>query len=145
MNHFSGEDLVFYQEDDKIMSGGYLIDSILLKQGVSPMTTLNYSGGSDSSSNKVSNIFENLAVPAGLLYTYKKGGSINQYVNTSPFKKPNHKEDIVLSDDIHDELYKQIEMNLNKNNSDKNAKSKAKTKRNIKIKKINKHSKKIIR
>ena len=55
MSYFSPNDLVFYKENDQIMSGGYLIDSILLKQGISPMTTYNQTGGING--DKVSNIF----------------------------------------------------------------------------------------
>ena len=109
MNHFSANDLVFYKEDDRIMSGGYLIDSILLKQGISPMTTYNQTGGLNG--DKVSNIFENLAVPAGLLYTYKKGNGIyEEYQINKVFAKENK----VLPDEIHDELFKQIEIDLDK-------------------------------
>lgn len=137
MSHFSGHDLVFYQEDGKIMSGGYLIDSILLKQGISPMTTLNQSGGINTN-NKVSNIFENLAVPAGLMYTYKKGSSIDdnsQKGGLNQNKNTNKNTNIDLSDEIHDELFKHIEVNLNKRNTNKKTK-KQKGKSNKQSKKI---------
>jgi hypothetical protein len=112
MNYFSGEDLIFYKDvnSGKIMSGGYSIDSILLKDGISPMTTLNQDidiikGGSNQ---KVSNIFENLAVPAGLFYYEQKGGKDDNqpiyYQNTS-----------CISEDLHDKLFKLVELNsLNK-------------------------------
>lgn len=134
MSHFSGDDLVFYKEDDKIMSGGYLIDSILLKQGLSPMTTLNKSGGSNSNNNKVSNIFENLAVPAGLMYTYKKGSVIDNF--DSDYQKGGAylKKNIYLEDEIHDELLKHIEVNSNKQNTNKKSKKQ--------MKRSNKQSKK---
>lgn len=112
MNHFSGEDLIFYKDvnSGKIMSGGYTIDSILLKEGLSPMSTLNHDfdiikGGSNQ---KVSNIFENLAVPAGLFYYEQKGGKDDNnpihYQNAS-----------CVSEDLHDKLFKLVEINsLNK-------------------------------
>jgi len=140
MSHFSGDDLVFYKEDDKIMSGGYLIDSILLKQGLSPMTTLNQSGGTNSTNNKVSNIFENLAVPAGLMYTYKKGSVINnsEYQEGGAYSKKN----IYLEDEIHDELLKHIEVNTNKQNANKqNTNTNKKSKKQMK--KSKKQSKKM--
>ena len=124
----SPQDLVFYQENGNIMSGGYLIDSILLKQGMAPMTTFNQSGGVHS--EKVSNIFENLAVPAGLVYTYKKGCPINEYVS-------NHTRqgDMTLSDDIHEQLFKQIEI------PDKSPKNKQTKRANKKANKITKKMK----
>ena len=120
MNYFSGEDLIFYKDvnSGKIMSGGYSIDSILLKDGISPMTTLNQDidfikGGSNQ---KVSNIFENLAVPAGLFYYEQKGGKDDNqpiyYQNTS-----------CLSEDLHDKLFKLVELN-NINKKTKTYKSK---------------------
>ena len=134
MSHFSANDLVFYKENDIIMSGGYLIDSVLLNQGISPMTTFNQHGG--VAGTKVSSIFENLAVPAGLLYTYKKGGSI---IIDKQFKEDNS-NDIVLSDDIHDQLFKQVDMSSS-NKKGINSKSKPKTKKIFK--KSKKHSKKL--
>ena len=105
MSYFSGEDLIFYKDPntDTIMSGGYSIQSILLKENFSPMQTLNIpndqNGGNND--NKVSNIFDNLAIPAGLFYSPQKGSgnnnNINEYSNAS-----------TLDDDIHDKLFKLI-------------------------------------
>lgn len=102
MSYFTGEDLVFYKENDQIMSGGYSIDSILLKEGIAPMTTLNtsLSGGRKE---KVSNLFENLAIPAGLLYIHQK----------PKFNEHDYEEicdHCVLSDDIHDQLFALVEL-----------------------------------
>jgi len=135
MSIFSPNDLVFYKENDTIMSGGYLIDSILLKKGISPMNTLNQYGGIgnyNSTNNSVSNIFENLAVPAGLLYTYSKGNIINQF--NDPENKHGGKktdESILLDDEIHDDFIKQIEVDFyknKKNNKTKYNKNKLKSK-----------------
>jgi hypothetical protein len=108
MNYFSSDDLVFYQDKQsgRIMSGGYNINSILLQKGVAPMTTLNSMKEDDNmlgGTKSVSNIFDNLAVPAGLYYNEQKqrGGFNNiQYSNAEP-----------LSEDIHDKLFKLVEVN----------------------------------
>uniref|UniRef100_A0A6C0E612 Uncharacterized protein n=1 Tax=viral metagenome TaxID=1070528 RepID=A0A6C0E612_9ZZZZ len=102
MSYFTGEDLVFYKENDQIMSGGYSIDSILLKQGIAPITTFNtpITGGRKE---QVSNLFENLAVPAGLLYIHHKP-SFNEH---NYDEVCNHD---VLSDDIHDQLFALVEL-----------------------------------
>ena len=108
MNFFSSDDLVFYQDKQsgKIMSGGYNINSILLQKGIAPMTTLNSIKEDDNiigGTKYVSEIFNNLAVPAGLYYNEQKqrgGSNIIQYSNSEP-----------LSEDIHDKLFKLIEVN----------------------------------
>jgi hypothetical protein len=138
MNHFSGEDLIFYKDvnSGNIMSGGYSINSILLKEGISPMSTLNHTteGMKGGNNEKVSNIFENLAVPAGLFYYDQKGGKDTNnpiyYQNTT-----------CMSEDLHDKLFKLVEINnLNKKtktykinklkNKEKNSKFSRKLKNN---------------
>ena len=98
----SNEDLTIYKIDGKIMSGGFSVNSILLNQGLSPtITTLNYDiqkGG------KMSNLFENLAVPS-FLYQKKKstsngGGEGSKVINV----------DEPLDNDIHDKLLKMVEV-----------------------------------
>ena len=109
MSHFTGEDLIFYKENNEgpIMSGGYLIDSIMLKNSIPPMTTYNYNhGGGSSDSDKVSSIFQHLAVPAGLFYTTERSPRMDacEFQSTEP-----------LSDDIHDRLFALVEITGKKN------------------------------
>jgi hypothetical protein len=109
---FQGNDLIFYKNGEgNIMSGGYDVESHMLRNGISPMRTLNLEqdGGKEKkgkNEEKVSNGFENLAVPAGLYYI------------TQPQSKTKHKEQhnydkehTPLSDDIFDKLYEMIEYN----------------------------------
>ena len=118
MSHFSGEDLIFYKDttNGQIMSGGYLIDSIMLKNGVSPMTTYHYKGGfKDKEDDNVSSIFDNLAVPAGLFYMNERTPISDScdYQSSEP-----------LSDDLHESLLALVEI------STKKIKSKGKTRKN---------------
>jgi len=93
MNNLSGDDLVYYKnENGRVMSGGFDINSILMKQGISPFSSLNsnelpvnQSGGSS-----VSNLFKSLAVPSGLLYLHEKKKSHKQlnYFQSGGKKKP---------------------------------------------------------
>jgi hypothetical protein len=109
MSTFFKDDLIFYKDGNgNIMSGGYSVESRMLEEGISPMRTLNLeqTGGKDKKETKVSNGFENLAVPAGLYYI------------TQPQTKNKHKEHhnydkehTPLSDDIFDKLYEMIEYN----------------------------------
>ena len=121
MTHFSGDDLIFYKENGKILSGGYSIDSILLKNNISPMTTLNTNqmGGGKN----VSSSFENLAVPAGLLYLHN-----SKTKNDNDFNNE-YQEHVPLNDDLHDKLFKLAEVNkIKKKKSIKNKKSIKETK-----------------
>ena len=114
---FKGEDLIFYKNNGKITSGGYDVESHMLKNGISPMRTLNLEQNEQDGGNlqkekkekkekKVSNGFENLAVPAGLYY-------ISQTQTKSKHKEQqiHDKEHTPLSDDIFDKLYEMIEYN----------------------------------
>ena len=61
------DDLVFNTDKNGVITaGGFSVNSCLLKSGVSPITTIN--NGSKKGGGSVSAIFNNLAVPAGLLY-----------------------------------------------------------------------------
>jgi len=124
----SANDLIFYKEGGNIMSGGYSINSIFLKNGVSPMQTVNFrkkgletntlessdssSDSSDSSKNNISSLFEDLAIPAGLFFNNAKLFPENKI----PFQE--YEEHTMLPDDIFDKLFKMVEYdpNLSKTN-----------------------------
>ena len=155
MSIFSGTDMIFYKEGQKIMSGGYSIDSILLKNGLPPMKTIQLStmqnGGGDGS---VATMFGgDLAVPAGLYYINQKSSNTNSDTYTIDNEdligdfngdfnggfnegKPKNMEDstnyehTMLEDDIHDKLFALVEIDR---------KRKKHTKRIVKISK--KHTK----
>ena len=117
------DDLLFYEEqrggNNIIMSGGYSVDSFLLKNGLSPMQTFGaleggqsggkQSEGKQSEGKQVSSIFENLAVPAGLFY-------INQKPTQDAYSKSKQKsmEHKMLPDNIFDEFIKMIEIDKHK-------------------------------
>ena len=149
MNYFTGEDLIFYKDSDtgNIMSGGYIVDSILLKEGIHPMKTLNsrksiddyekkhdlqFGGGnalSNVENNGVSSIFQNLAIPAGLFYHNQNGGINKDCINNNDLEN-NYHHGKPLSEDIHDKLYKLIEMTpTKKTKTQKNKTDKIKSKK----------------
>ena len=112
---FGHNDLLFYREqqggNDIIMSGGYSVDSYLLKEGLSPIQTLNSLEGKsqmEGGSKQVSSIFENLAVPAGLFFNNQKpiqdmyGGARKCMDHT------------MLPDNIFDEFMRMIEIDKTK-------------------------------
>ena len=137
----TANDLIFYKEGSNIMSGGYSINSIFLKNGVSPMQTVNFrrkglesnSLESDSEKDKnsskdgknekphssnISSLFEDLAIPAGLYFNNTKLFPENKI----PFEE--YKEHTMLPDDIFDKLFKMVEYepNLKANNKKKTKK-----------------------
>lgn len=102
---FLEDELIFYKENDQIKSGGYSVKSTLLNNNISPMTTMNslILGGGE----KVSDAFDNLAVPAGLFFINQK---VPKGKNDEKFEP--HK---VIPDDLYDKLFDLIKFD-NKNN-----------------------------
>ena len=114
----TADDFVLYKNAENMMSGGYKLNSIFLKNGVSPMQTVNFrkntletnsleSDSKDSKEakgkNNISSLFEDLAIPAGLFFNNAKLFSENKI----PFEP--YKEHTVLPDDIFDKLFKMVE------------------------------------
>jgi len=92
------DEMVYNKEDDKIMAGGYSVNSLLLNEGMPAV----YTGGKrhEKVSEKVSDRFKHLAIPAGLYLS-------TNYSNTSP--TPNKTDDSVVDDDLYEKLLKLAE------------------------------------
>jgi hypothetical protein len=123
---FSEDDLVLYSNGDGIYSGGYSVESILLKSGKAPMQTANISGGGDKNDEQISSLFSDLVVPLGL------------YCDESSdyFGCPKSYDHTILSDDIYDVLLKNVSATpkqapLTRKNNSSRAK---RTRKNIVIK-----------
>jgi hypothetical protein len=127
-------ELVFNTDNVKgIYSGGFNVNSIMMKTGLSPIMTLNTQNGG-SSANKVSDLFESLVIPNwALSYGANKiGGEYNDHSDDD--------SDDAIDDDLHDKLIglvKEHENMLNKQNKNKNTKK-------YKLKKSNKYNKKTV-
>ena len=90
---FESSDIVFNtNENGDVTAGGFSVNSCLLKSGLSPIATMN---GSSQKGGSVSGIFNNLAVPAGLLYM--------QQSLASSFPSDNGNE--TVSDALYDKLF----------------------------------------
>jgi hypothetical protein len=157
MSVINNNELIFYQKDGVIMSGGYSLKSQLLKHGISPMQTLNTLEQTQNSNNgkqKVSDIFSNLAVPVGLfllnktkdftldldldlnLNREKEKEDARLYASNKNMDKTMKSAHNVLSDDIYDKLFKMVQL-------DDTKKTKyTKTRRHIKAAKSGKQTKK---
>jgi hypothetical protein len=102
---FENDDFVFTERtnengDKEIFGGGYRVESMFLKEGLSPIITIN---NGKQMGGKVSSAFENLAVPAGLYYVNMK----------APKKeRSEHYEErsSIISDELMDKLYDLISL-----------------------------------
>jgi hypothetical protein len=102
IDYIGADELVFnVNKELGVYSGGFSVDSVMLKAGLSPIMTVNNSiqtGGTD----KVSDLFENLVIPNwALSYNNKIIGG--QYKETSEDSE-NEDEDDDIDDDLHDKL-----------------------------------------
>lgn len=87
------DDFVLVERNGQILSGGFHVNSILLKHKQSPMHTLNKGG----SSSNVSDLFKDLAVPAGIFYQANKTGGHKEETNK-----------VIEEEEIHDDLYDKL-------------------------------------
>ena len=110
---FDKQELIFNNENDRIMCDGFKINNILLNSNNPAFITFNSSKNNNNlPDNKVSSLFNDLAVPMGLLYIQEK------------MKNPLYKETTHSS--IDDSLYDKL-LTLAQR------KSKSKTRKRIKI------------
>ena len=130
IDNIGPNELVFnFNKDDQIYSGGFNVNSIMMKTGMSPIMTLNteQNGGG---TNKVSDLFKNLVVPSWTLsYPNMSGGA---YKDNE--KNYDSDTDSDIDDDLHDKL-----LNLVK---ESDSKLKRKNTKNIITKKQKLNSKK---
>jgi len=120
MNYLDANDLVFTNDDtDGIHTGGFSVNSIMLKNGISPIMTINddQKGGS----NLVSDMFNNLVVPNWSLSYNMSGGKYKD-------KDSDSEDDDVIDDDLHDKL-----LDLVKQHDVKSKQQKKRTTRRLKV------------
>jgi hypothetical protein len=100
---FGEDELVLYDDGEGIKSGGYLIDSDMLRRRAPAMYTMNGGGSGGSGGSSVSDIFADLVVPAGLYFNGGAGaGDKSDCAQCG--------EHTVLPDDIYDTLLKHAEV-----------------------------------
>lgn len=111
-NYIGPNELIF-NNGEGIHSGGFNINSIMMKKGLSPIMTLNSSTFSDGQNggangiNKVSDLFDNLVIPNwSLSYNYKNGGSFVERNNK-------YDEDDIIENDLHDKLLNLVKVHEN--------------------------------
>lgn len=101
IDYIGADELVFNANKELgVYSGGFSVDSVMLKAGLSPIMTINNSiqtGGAD----KVSDLFENLVIPNWALSYNNKivGGNISK-----GNVEDSEDSDDDIDDDLHDKL-----------------------------------------
>jgi hypothetical protein len=102
IDYIGADELVFnVNKELGVYSGGFSVDSVMMKAGLSPIMTINNSiqtGGTD----KVSDLFENLVIPNWALSYNNK--IIGGYVSKDNVDDDSEDEDDDIDDDLHDKL-----------------------------------------
>jgi hypothetical protein len=112
IGYINHEELVF-NSDNSIQSGGFSVSSIFMKSGISPIMTMNINTDNilqNGGSNKVSDLFQNLAVPNWAIMYKMTGGEY----------KDKNDDDSDIDDELHDkllDLVRENEDNMRKKNN----------------------------
>jgi hypothetical protein len=127
--NIDGDDLVFYTDEEKnIYSGGFNVNSIIMKAGLSPFSTLNkinnQTGVNNQTGGNVSDLFEGLVVPNWLLSQENKFNGGFNAKNKNSDSDDDDDDDDVITDDIHNNLLKLVTFNDNKNKHKKTKRNK---------------------
>lgn len=120
MSYLDANELIFNNDTENgIHTGGFSVNSIMMKEGISPIMTINNNNIQTGGTQKVSDLFNDLAVPNWALSYHNKmfGGEYKNIMNESD------DEDEVVDDDLHDklvELVKHHDIQQSKQNKKKN-------------------------
>jgi hypothetical protein len=123
MTTIGNNEFVFYKDTEgDIYSGGFQVNSLLMKQGFSPIMTLNRGdqmGGTNGmgSTNEmggtnVSDLFHNLVVPNwALAFPFKQSGGKSTIKKEEQYENSDKEEEEVLDEDIHSKLLGMLTVN----------------------------------
>jgi hypothetical protein len=105
MTTIGDDDFIFYTDKEgDIYSGGFQVNSLLMKQGISPFVTLNQESQIGGQTHQVSDLFNHLVVPSWTLaLPVTKGGTVS--------KKSEEEEEEIEREDIHNQLLSMILVN----------------------------------
>ena len=149
-NMFESKDMIFNnQSGGGIQSGGLSIKSIMMSKGISPIMSINTNKDPEQI-ERVSDLFENLVIPLGLINSNKNYGfnidyDDNKYIYDSDDDCDEDKESDI--DLLYDKLLKLVEPEQKEINNNEllflggKKKNKSKKNKEPKLSKINSHSK----
>jgi hypothetical protein len=108
INYIDANELVFNKDNDSgIYSGGFSVNSIMMKCGLSPIMTFNT--GQNGGSNNVSDLFNDLVIPNWAI-TYNNQNAGGNYKD----KEDDSDTDDDIDDDLHDKLLELVREHENK-------------------------------
>tara|TARA_B110000285_G_scaffold217117_1_gene265111 strand:+ start:723 stop:1145 length:423 start_codon:yes stop_codon:yes gene_type:complete len=119
--YIGAEELVYNTDGGGVQSGGFSVESIMMRAGMSPIKTMNTS----QSGGNVSDLFKNLVIPSWTLsYNNRIGGGKSKMDNFSD------DDDEAIDDELHDKLLGLVEQHNKKlkKQQDKKTKHQKKTK-----------------
>ncbi len=123
IGEIGANELVFNTDKEEgVFSGGFNVNSIMMKSGLSPIMTLNTQFGGRES-NKVSDLFQSLVIPNwALTYGNKVGGEYKDRIGEDS------DSDSDIDDELHDKLIGLVREHDNKlkqqNKNNKNKQTK---------------------
>jgi len=127
MSYIDGNDLVFYGGDDnQIYSGGFSVNSIMMKSGISPFTTINNVNGENvQNGGNVADLFKNLVVPSWLVSQNNNFSGGSRHMKNID---EDSSDEEIISDELYDKLLNLVTVD------DKEIKNKKKKTRRFKNK-----------
>jgi hypothetical protein len=138
--HIDSKELVFNKNND-IQSGGFSVTDIMNKAGISPIMTMNVNNDvqSGGTSDKVSDLFQHLAVPSWATMYNIHGGEYKRKGWKGDDKSDSDSDNSDIDDDLHDKLLELVREHENKLKSKpKKSKRNKKNEKNNTTKKIKK-------
>lgn len=109
MSNINANDLIYYSDNEgKIYSGGFSVNSIMIKEGLSPIMTLNNISKSNKNDNdnndNVSNLFSDLVIPSWTLYYPKNNSKCTANYSDNNDYYTDDDETGYISDDLYEKL-----------------------------------------
>lgn len=119
VDYIGAGELVYNTDGGGVQSGGFSVESIMMRAGMSPIKTMNKS----QSGGNVSDLFKNLVIPSWTL-------SYNNRIGGGKSKMDNFSDDEAIDDELHDKLLGLVEQHNKKlkKQQDKKTKHQKKTK-----------------
>lgn len=129
MSYLDANDLIFHNDiKNGIHTGGFSVNSIMMKEGISPIMTIN--NNQKGGTQLVSDLFNDMAVPNWALSYHNKmfGGEYKNIIDDSDEEDDNK----VVNDDLHDKLLDLVKQH---DTQEQNKQSKKKITRKLQSKK----------
>jgi hypothetical protein len=130
MSNIGANDLIYYSDNEgKIYSGGFSVNSIMIKEGLSPIMTLNNVSSTNQHDN-ISDLFSDLVIPSWTLHheNIKYNSHYNDISKNNLDYDSDGESDGYISDDLYEKLLGLVTVSEKELKGGKNNTRKMKTK-----------------